>query len=439
MKLIKKGLWIIGIIIIGLLVICGTVENGILPTLLVLAIILAIVKKGKFKNFTTFLILFSLITKLIVVFVIQTPLDSDFALMYQTAQDILQFGLAVPKASYYNLWGYQIFHVLYETLILSICNTTIILKILNCIYATIITLLIYKITRKLTNEKAARITSLLYCCTLYPLYLNTILGNQQLALLLSLLGVYLLLNKKLSFKKLILIGLLLGLGHLERNEGIIYLGTVVIYLIITSKNTKELLKNTLPIMITFLIITNGASLLVKSLNINEIGLKNNNPEWKFLLGFNYNTNGIYDSNDTIYLSDKDMLHDEVVARFTNFKKWPNLFYNKIKIQFLYDDFGKSFGDINDNKLASYKNIIFNYTKMFNLFIVVLALIGFIKEGKEAKDGYFFVINLLLFFASYMLIEISARYYYNAEVTMFILSALGINYLLKTADKFKSLR
>lgn len=87
-------------------------------------------------------------------------------------------------------------HVFYQALMLLICNSVIFLKILNCIFATVITYLIYAIVKKFASENTARITSLVYAISLYPIYLNVILGNQQLGLMLFLIGIYILLTKK---------------------------------------------------------------------------------------------------------------------------------------------------------------------------------------------------------------------------------------------------
>ena len=44
-------------------------------------------------------------------------------------------------------------------------------------------------------------------------------------------------------------------------------------------------------MITYIILTQIASSVLIITNINDIGFKNANPYWKFVLGFNYEYNG----------------------------------------------------------------------------------------------------------------------------------------------------
>ncbi len=436
MEKIKKFFILFTIIILAMTILCGTIENGLLLSILSFLAIYLFVDKIKFKHFLLFLISFSLITKIAGILLIKTPLTGDFILMYDTAKHIAKEGIHTPIHGYFNIWGYQLFHVLYEAMILKCIDSAFILKLLNVFYSTGITVFIYLIVKKLTNEKTARITSLLYTIALYPLYLNTILGNQQLALLLALAGIYLLLYKKDSRRKWILIGILLGISHLERNEGIVYVATAIFYLFLSQPNWKKNLQKSAILICTFLLTVTIPSAVVRELQINRIGFGNANPEWKFLLGFNSETYGVYDKNDEAYASDLEIQHQELIKRVLDVKKWPVLFYNKIKIQFLYASFGASFDDLNAGSTTqNLKETIFNYIRVMNFFIIVLAFYGIFKE-KIKGEATFFMINFLLFFGAYMLIEISARYYYNPQVTLFILSSLGINKLLTKIEKKK---
>lgn len=430
MEKLNKLIYYFCIFILSLIALIFSLENGIFFTILSFIIMYVFVSKIKIKRYILFLSLFSFITKLITIIIVKTPMTADFVLMYDTAYHILKEGIHTNIHSYFNTWGYQLFHVFYEVIALSIFNSITFLKILNIIYSTISTIFMYLIVRKLTSEKAARITSLLYSTLLYPLYLNTVLGNQQLALMLALIAIYILLYKKNNYKNILLVGIFLALSHLERNEGIVYLITSVFYLFLTNDNLKKCIKNIFVLIITFSFIVQMSSFIVIKLNINDIGLKNDIPQWKFLLGFNTNTNGKYDGNDEVYLSNKTLLKHEVLNRVTSYKKLPKLFYNKIKIQFLYDDIDNSTNTSMNN--LSFKNTIFNHVKYTNYFIILLAFIGVFKEKR--KESYFFIINFLIFFLCYMLIEICTRYYYNPEFTIFILSSLGINYIINEFDK-----
>lgn len=437
-EIIKKIIpWFL-LLFISILIFISSFENGILLSLLSLIIIYLFVDKVKIKNFTLFLILFSLITKLAAVIVLKIPLRGDYYLMYHASKSVLRGDLSFANDGYFGVFGYQLFNVFYQSLILKIFKYGFTLKILNCIYSSIITLLIYKISKKVSNEKAARISSLIYGVALYPIYLNTIYGNQQLSLMLILLGVYLVLEKDNKIKYLLLAGLLLGIGNLERAEGVIYLATLAIYLFISSNKIKVFLKKFLPIVLIYILVTTSASLIITKTNISKIGFKNANPYWKVLCGLSYEHSGKFNYDDEInFIHDKDSEIKEIENRLTDFKTLPGLFYRKIKVQYLYDDIDQTF-QVNNTKQFSglILTVILNYIRVINIFTILLVLIGQIKRKKRKDWELFIIINFLLYFVAYLIIEVNARYYYNIQVDITILSSIGIAYLINLKEKYK---
>lgn len=51
---------------------------------------------------------------------------------------------------------------------------------------------------------------------------------------------------------------------------------------------------------------------------------------------------------------------------------------------------------------------------------------FLNVRRIIKLGVFFVINALVYFGVYLLIEINARYYYNPQIAVIILGGLGLD-------------
>lgn len=435
--ILKKMIFIVMLIFISILIFVSTFENGVLLSILSVVIIYLFVDKVKIKNFVLFLVIFSFITKLIAVIVLKIPLRGDYYLMYHASKSVLKGDLSFTTDPYFGVFGYQLFNVFYQALILKIFKFSFVLKILNCIYSTIITVLIYKISRKISNEKAAKISSLIYTVTLYPIYLNTIFGNQQLSLMLILLGVYFILEKDNNIKYLLLGGLLIALGHLERAEGIIYIMTLAVYFFVTSKKILPFIKKIVPIVLVYFVVTISASTLIIKTNINKIGFKNANPYWKVLCGLSYEHSGKFNYDDeTNYIHDKDLEIKEIKNRLTDFKTLPGLFYRKIKVQYLYDDIDQTFQVNNTKQFGGIiLNVILNYIRVINILTILFVMYGQIKKRKEKRDKWelFIIINFLLYFVAYLLIEVNARYYYNIQVDMVILSSIGIGYLIKLID------
>ncbi len=433
MNFLKKVLGISILIILGLIIGCGSFENGILLTLLSFVIIYLFVKKVNIKRFYILLIIISLVTKITFVLIVDTPILDDYYIMWEAATNLINGNKSFLNDYYFITWGYQLFHVFYEALVLKVINNIIVLKILNCIYSTVITLLIYKISAKLTNESSGRIVSLLYVISLYPLYLNSVLGNQQLSLMLTLIGVYLFLFKKTNLKNIIFFALLLGISHLERPEAIIYILTAIIYLILNNKKKIDTFKYIIVMLLIFMFVIKFPSYIMIKSGVNEIGFANKNPEWKFLLGLNYDTFGKYSLDDEVFFDNKYDEINEIKRRIKRVDKLPNLMYQKIKLIWLYNDLGNA---INNKQFSNnFMNLAINYVKVMNYVIIVIALFGVYKRKDKLIQYEFFIINLILYFGVYLFIEVSTRYYFNPNVTVMILSSLGISILLEKTNKF----
>lgn len=427
------------IFLLSLLILIGNIKNGIVLLLISIIVIYFFVKKVKIKNFMLFLIIFSIITKTVCILILKTPILADYWIMYEASQNMINKNFSFVNKLYFLTWGYQLFHVFYEAFVLGIFNDIIILKILNCIYSTVITIMVYLITKKISSENAARISSLLYSITLYPLYLNSVLGNQQLALMLMLIGVYVLLFKQNNIKNLVIVGILIALSNLERPEGIVYIVTIIVYFIFSNEKFKDVMKKSAIILLTYFFIVKGSSFILIKSGFNDIGFENKNPYWKFITGFSYETNGIYNLDD-VYYTDINHLEDakkEVLNRIKNVKKWPKLFYEKTKIIWLYEGLEECFNAKNINISDELKQMIFSYIKLMNLMIILFVIIGLYKN-KLDNESKFFMINVIIYFFIYLLIEVHIRYYFNPQVSLFILSSIGIDKILKQIDKKEKL-
>lgn len=426
MEILKKLVLTIFLIVMCIFLCISGLENGLLLSVISILTIIFFVKKIKIKRFSIFLIIVAFISKLVVVVVLDVPILADYKVMYEASTRAVNGDFSFITEGYFLAYAYQLGHVFYQFLVLKVINNIIVLKILNCIFATVITWLIYKILKRFVKEDTARITSLIYAISLYPMYLNAVLGNQQLGMMLFLLGIYVLITKKNTILNGIIVGTLFALGNLERPEGIIYITTLIVYNILTFKNIKEIIKEIIPAVVTYLILGQIFSFILIQNTDNEIGLKGDDPYWKFLIGFNYEYSGKNNIEDYNYTTDREAEKQEVISRITDIKKLPMLFYNKIKIQWLYDDLETTFNATNTTQFTQkvVKTIVV-YIKTINLIVIAFVLVGVLKNKNMQSTNYFFIINILIYFAVYLLIEVSARYYYNPQVSVIILSGLGI--------------
>lgn len=443
--------------IIFLLNICK--ENvGFWLYILTIIVICLLVTKIKFKKFPLLLFCIALIIRVIVVIIFDTPIISDFMVMYSTAQDILKGDLSyVTESIYLNTWGYQMGHVMYMVLLLKICNSVLFLKICNCIFTSLICVLIYLLTKEFVKEKYAKIVSLLYLIFPFSLFMNTVLTNQHLPSLLNLIAIYLIVAKKFKNKnpyiKYTVIAVLLAIANIMRPEGIVFIFSIVLYLILTIKK-ESLLSNFKKIInlvgVYFLIMTIANTLII-NMGYSNIGFVNKNPLWKFVCGLNYETNGTYSAEDAEIYSSVDNIDKskEIILERSlgSIDKLPILFFNKSKIFWMSSDLSWQLGYLYNKYINVFgvsilwnyiHDVLLNFNKYILYSIIFLFLVSIYTNRKEmSNDMLLFLIILLVYFGIYLFIEIMPRYAYMPQTLLFIISAIGIEKIFEYLNKIRS--
>lgn len=424
------------LIFLGIIIVCGSITNGIILSLFSIGFIYLFVQKIEIKRFGTFLFVTSLLLRIISMLFLKIPIRADYELMYNASLDLLGGDLSFADTVYFQSFSYQLGNVFYQSLILKIFKSADMLRLLNCIYSSVIVLMVYLLIKRFSKEKTARFASLFYMISLYPIYLNSVLGNQQLSFMLILIGIYLFLTKKLNIFNMILIGFLIALGNIERSEGIIYIACIVVYLFINEKICFEVCKKVFIILFVYFFVNATASFLVIKCGVNDIGLKNNNPYWKLLTGLNLEDSGKYSSSDQDkYIGDIELEKKIIKQRLLDYKNLPILFYKKINVQWLYSDLDETFNAKNSAQFNQFTVKTFcEYAKCMNYFILIVVFIGQYKN-KMSNIEKFFMLNVCAYFIIYLFIEVNARYYFNPQVSIIILSSVGIEKFIHLFDKW----
>ena len=397
----------------------------------------------KENKFIVFIFLFSFIIRLGVILLVDTPIISDFKMMYDAALEIVNGTDSYKSMGYFITWGYQMGHVLYQAFLLNIVNSVFFLKIVNCIITSLTVVFVYLISKRICSERSAKISSILYSIFLFPLLLNTVLTNQFLPVLLILIALYILLN--INFKKKIVIssavvGILLGLSNIFRSETIVIVFSILLYfvfLFITKVDWKKLIISFLIIFMGYYVVFNGTSLLLKATNVSPSGLDILNSSWKFVLGFNYETSGMYSNEDAaIYAGDSEAAKKEAINRIMQFEKIPLHFLKKTKILWFNSDLSWSISM--DEVYYKILNVINQlWIILFNILAVCSAF-KFIKLKFE-KEHVLMCLILLVYFGVYLLIEVMPRYAYSLQVFEAIIIGISLDYIftkIKTLKKGK---
>lgn len=436
------------ITVFSLLSVIFLIKNNMFLYIISFIIVIVISLKKDIKRFPLFLFLMSLLIRLIAVVFLDFPQVSDAKTLLEAAQGFAKGDYSFSTLAYFKTWGYQTGFVIYEGLVLKLISNPFILKVLNVIFSSFLTLFIYYVGKKIVSEKSAKVASLLYMIFPYHLYMNSILINHQLSSFLMYVGIFFILKDDRKTKDYIISALLVGIGNIVRPEGIVVVFTFILYEIFRIKKDKifDVLKNVAIFLIVYFLVGSIASFSIQKLNINDQGLKNNDPLWKFVLGFNHETCGSYTDDDISYLMNEDKASEVIKQRaFSNPVKTANLFVCKASNFWLQSDlFAKN--DMYKTKVFNILGLEIKFTNLldvvigFNacLYLVTLfmAILGIILNRKKIvkNKSLFFVILMTVTFFVYLLIEIQPRYAYFIHISVFILSTYGYDDLLNKIKK-----
>ena len=384
--------------------------------------------KVNIKKFGLFIFIISLIIRIVSILYLDTQVTDDFKLMFDASRSLINGNLAFLNTPYFKTFTYQLGHVLYQAFLLKIWNNILFLKIVNSIITSLIVLFIYLISRKLFSERIARSCSLLYLFYLYPIYLNSVLTNQHLPALITLIVIYLLTTKKYDYKLFIICGVLLSIANVFRTESIVIILGIVGYNICLSN------KDNFKKMFSYSLILIGVYMTV-SLNTN---LTNKAPTWKFYCGLSDKYNGIYNSYDEgVYFTSNDtnkLLLDRIKNSYT---KLPILFLKKEVILWTQTNYDIR---INNNINNSIFNFILNFNQGILNFTYILFVISLFPWKKDYKSNKILLLKIILalYYGVYMFIEISPRYAYILDILIFLCIGLALENLSNLyKEKFKS--
>lgn len=412
-----------------------------LPAIVVIVLAFLISRKIKVKRFWILLLVVSFLIRLAAIVAFNFPQTTDFKLMYECALKFANHDFSWNSTPYFIMWPYQSGFVVYEGLLLKLINNIYFLKVLNIIYESLLVVLIYYFSRRFVKEESARVAAILFMVYPYNIYLGTTLANHHIATILSYLGIVFLLSRKKKPYYFIIAGILIGLSNVLRPEGIIVIFSYLLYMIFNLKkdNFKKQGLGFLILLVSYMGINMICSNLIIMSGVNKDGLKNTNPLWKFVLGFNGDSCGYYDSNDEVYLNDKDK-ELEVIKERLNPSNVGRLVLCKTNIMWLSNKIDVK--DSSYDKVYYIGNIKIKFNDLANvvsltnhyifLFVIVMMVLGVFRNRKDIinNESLFFLIMVVVAYFVFLLIEIQPRYLYLIHPSIFILSAYGIEEVMK---------
>ena len=419
-------------------------------SLVTLGGIIFIAYKIKIPKFALVLFIVAFILRLIVVFIFKTPIQSDYAVMYNMANDMLDGNWnVITESEYMNRYGYQMGYTMFMYILMLIVKGPLLIKIVNCLFSAGIVLFVYLLAKEFTSEKAARIVSCCYMFFPFPLLFNTVLSNQHISSFMFLLAIWLLISKKANKinekLKFTLIGVCLAIGNIIRPEAIVIITSIILFTLLIYKKVmlKRSLVNLGIMAIVYFSITTIVSLGFQYSGLSPNGLKNTETLYKFAVGFNQERMGDYNKNlgkEFFNLTEsekKNLVYNYTIG---SIDKLPRLFIHKLQHFWATSDVGWSLSYLNDKsihilgKQISANALIKLVDEINQLFIYVFIFLSilaiWINRKNMSNQQFLLLMVLLVYTGVYLLIECTPRYAYTAQIFMFIMSAYSVDYIIK---------
>ncbi|MCD8356867.1 MAG: glycosyltransferase family 39 protein [Clostridia bacterium] len=438
-----------------------TVMHGIgLGILLILAAIF-IPRKFHIRHFPLLLFVVSTIVHFAAVFCIRPEPIQDFATMYDAAQQAAAGDFSFQNTQYFYLWAYQTGFVLWEALLLKLFGHAAVIKIVHALMLSGINCMIYLLARRFTNERAAQTASLLYLVTLFPTVLNCLLTNQVVSAFFLLLGICILTSGKehaFSIPRALIAGLLFALGNIMRPEGIVILaalaGTAVFVVIMkrSIKQNKQMLLGIVLAAIVYAVCNAGASYAISASGINQYGLSNNWPTWKFIISFNQESGGMYSAADRELFGNAHRIDTPEAVREASVAAEKALILDRIcippvqmvsllaaKVSNLWLQTGLGFpmGYLNDTSVSichiagpKFYQYCVLLDRVVFLFSLACALLGGLSLMRRKPEEQTFStvlapMTVMACFAVFLLVEVQPRYAFLPQIFLYITAAAGI--------------
>ncbi len=235
---------------------------------------------------------------------------SDFAVMYDAAVGLAREGRALTGQPYFQMWPYQSGPVVYLAALMKLFGEGLLwLKLVNALWAALTSVLVYALAGRFASEGGARAAAVVY--TLYPgtWLLVPVLTNQHLSDLLFLLALWLYTTPSGSLKKRLGLagaaGVALACGNAMRPVAVVALAAAGCLAVLETLRERrdsgraavQALARLLVLAAVYAGVMGAFGALTRLSGVNEAGLGSSCPEWKFVCGFNEETNGEYSEED----------------------------------------------------------------------------------------------------------------------------------------------
>ncbi|MDD4510042.1 MAG: glycosyltransferase family 39 protein, partial [Oscillospiraceae bacterium] len=335
--------------------------------------------------------------------------------------------------------------------------------LMNCLFSALSTLLVYLLAKRFASERGARVASVVFF--LYPgtFMMVSVLTNQHLSEVLMLWALYVFTTPAKRTKGMFMsaaAAVLLALSNAIRPNGIILVLAVLVYIAIRvfsrlkdgQNKRKYDFARALVLIVLYFLISLSLSGFVKATGLNEYGLVNNVPEWKWIIGLNEQYDGQYNSEDakTVFDGGFDQAAVDRLMRerlSISPSGFLSLAWRKLNIMWgswafignVYAEIGAlRGGDFLSRVLIRMCKFTAGLYIWVNLLIALGAAIPFRQKRVQEAHMLLMLISLA-YFCTHLLIEVQPRYRSLMTVMSFPLIAVGVDALAGCKARMRQIR
>jgi len=396
-----------------------------------------------------------------VILVIGNVPIQDFNTMYTAAQDMAQGGRNYLDNIYFYKWAYQTGFVLYESVLLRLFGPgQFSLQVMNALWLGGIGVLVHQIARRLFSERVAAVVAVFYAVYPAPYFLAAVLTNQHIAVFFFYLALWLLLRRdEIALGDVLLAGAAVAVGNVLRPIGVVVLlavGCWRVFRLLLHRGMdwkKEMVRLgglVVSYALVFGLISNG---IVWS-GLNPEGLGNNLPMWKFVVGLNQESNGLWNRADYENYQILPATPEEGNAAMEEELKvrlgvgpvaLGKLAVRKSAVMWGdNEDMYWCFGHLNGQAqlgpltLDQWSQVLARGDKGVYMTAFALALVGvlsMLRRGTRAGGGGLLLAFLLCgYYAVHLIVEVQSRYRYFLLPGVFLLAGYGLSVLIGKKER-----
>jgi len=203
------------------------------------------------------------------------------------------------------------------------------------------------------------------------------------------------------------------------------------------------------LLLIYVSILSITGIMIKETGLNEYGLKNSDPEWKFVTGLNYESSGTY-SDDLNRIIEESASRQEMskmeksrigkqITYLNNNNKWFNLFISKISLLWSKQSSAVSASGFHLNHSGAISNFMNIVGYSGSLLIIIFSWIGsiYLFKGKSNYNVFIIVLPILAFAVIELFIEVQGRYWIEFVPMLTIFAGMGLYKVFESIDVIKS--